>query len=44
MKDFKNLLLLIGSPKGDNSTSNSPGQYILDNINKGKFKTAKLFI
>jgi len=42
--EIKNLLLLIGSPKGNKSTSNSLGQYILDNINKENFKTDKLFI
>ncbi len=42
--EVKNLLLLIGSPKGDKSTSNSLGQYILDNINKDTFKTDKIFI
>ncbi len=42
--EVKNLLLLIGSPQGDKSTSNSLAQYILDNINRENFQTDKLFI
>ncbi|MFX1520593.1 MAG: hypothetical protein ACFFCD_11815 [Promethearchaeota archaeon] len=40
----KNALLLIGSPKGFKSTSNSLGTYLLDRLNERDFATEKLHI
>ena len=44
MKEVKNILLLVGSPHRNKSTSNSLGQYIIDNINEESFNIEKLYL
>ena len=44
MQKPRTALLLVGSPQGSNSTSNSLGTYLLDQLEKKGFKTRKEII
>ena len=41
---MKNILLLVGSPRKENSTSNAIGEYLLEQFNKSDFNTQKKFL